>query len=112
MAYRFEEGRLVRLFWPVLDRAPDTEPIAQILLADVLEATFVAHDTDGGEHSYWPLSAPAEEGASHHPLAAIELRLRLATFGRLERLWLVPTAADFSDRGENREAADDVEPTS
>ena len=55
VAYTVEEGTLIRLFWPVLDRGPNTEPIAQELLTGVQEVAFLAHDGTGEEYSYWPL---------------------------------------------------------
>ena len=93
VAYTVADGDLVREFWPMLDRGPDTEPIAQVLLPGVADVEFVAHAARGEEFRYWPLavSGDAEENA----LEAIELRLDHAVYGRLGRLWPVPPPADF-----------------
>ena len=93
VAYVVEDDTLVRKFWPVLDRAPDTEPVAQTLLTGVAAATFVARDSDGGEHSYWPAGAAGGE------LVAMGLRLRLEEHGEIERLWLTPMAVDLAPEG-------------
>ena len=93
IAYRLEEDRLVRVFWPVLDRGPGTEPIAQVLLVGVEQAAFVAYDDDNEEHGYWPLDLPTGEESA--VLAAIHLRLAHDTYGQLERLWQVAPPSDF-----------------
>lgn len=87
VAYEHRDDTLTRLFWPVLDRAPGAEPVAQVLLRGVTEAEFFAHDDVQGTHRYWP---PADAEESGVDLAAVELRLETETFGRLERLWPVP----------------------
>ena len=93
VAYAQRDGKLLRLYWPVLDRAPGSAPVAQVLLDGVSEAAFVGHDDAGQEHRHWPASAASD--AAGVDLAGVELRLKTATFGRLARLWLVPAGADF-----------------
>ena len=93
VAYALEGDTLVRLFWPVLDRAPDTEAVAQTLLTGVTAAMFVARDGDGGEHTYWP----AETGGGGR-LVAMGLRLRLRGHGEIERLWLTPVAVGLAPK--------------
>ena len=93
VAYTVEEGTLIRLFWPVLDRGPDTEPIAQELLTGVQEVAFLAHDGTGEEYSYWPLEPSLSNDDNF--LAAVELRVAHGTFGQLDRLWSVAPPTDF-----------------
>ena len=92
VAYTVADGDLVREFWPLLDRGPDTEPIAQVVLQGVVDVEIVARATRGEEFRYWPVavSGDAEENA----LAAIELRLEHVVYGRLGRLWPVAPPAD------------------
>ena len=90
VAYLWRDDKLLRLFWPMLDRAPDTEPLAQVLLEGVEEADFLAYDDVDANHHAWPLQDDEERG-----LAAVELRLRLAAFGRVERLFMVPPSDQF-----------------
>ena len=95
VAYVHREDALIRLFWPVLDRSPGSEPIPQILLKGVAEASFTAHDDEGEQHGFWPLVAAEDEVASE--LAAVAMALRLERYGHVERLWLVaPGAADVT----------------
>ena len=96
VAYVLQDDRLLRLFWPVLDRAPDSRPVAQVLLAGVTEARFTAYDDQGEQHSYWPLIAAQDEVAPE--LVAVGMTLALDPHGHVERLWIVPTAATFLDR--------------
>lgn len=92
VAYALRDDSLLRLFWPVLDRADDTRPRAQTLLTGVVDATFVVRDASGGEHTRWP----AADGDGEVRPAALELRLRLEEHGHLKRLWLTPTTVEFA----------------
>ena len=105
VSYVFEDGRLIRLFWDVLDRAPSSEPIVQTLLAEVREAEFVAYDDGGQEHRFWPRSNFDARGQ----LAAIGFNIDTETYGRIERLLLVPTPADLAEP-EDGELDDEDEP--
>ena len=105
VAYVMEDGDLHRVWWKVLDRAQDSEPSRQRLLADVEQAEFLALDAAGNEHSFWPPSGydePPEEQAEEEEeteeeikerlerrLAAIVLRLQFPPFGYVERIWPV-----------------------
>lgn len=95
VAYALREDTLLRLFWPVLDRADDARPRVQTLLTGVVEATFVVRDSAGGEHAYWPSKSGDGEGDRDAQPAALELRLRLDDHRQLKRLWLTPTAMEF-----------------
>lgn len=97
VAYAMRDDMLLRVYWPVLDRAPETEPVTQILLTGLEGAGFVLHDSRGAQHRHWPMP-PRRDGEPEH-VAAIALELDSATFGRIERLWLLPAqASDLSYR--------------
>ena len=86
VAYLIQDNELVRGYWPVLDRAQDTEPAYQILLKEVERAEFYAIDSAGNEHTFWPVSGlPA--GVK---LVGLMLRIEAAPYGVIERLWQVP----------------------
>ena len=89
VAYVVEDGNLYRGWWGVLDRAQDSEPTLQRLLTDVDQVEFLALDIAGQEHRYWPLIGEQASG-SNAPLGAIVMRLELAPFGIVERIWTVP----------------------
>ena len=104
VAYVHRDDALIRLFWPVLDRAPGSEPIAQILLKGVNEASFGVHDDLGERHGFWPLVAAEDETAPE--LAAVAMMLRLERYGHIERLWLVVPGASYIGDDEASDAPD------
>lgn len=94
VAYASVEGALFRLYWPVLDRAPDSLPMRQLLLNDIVDLEVLAVDANGVEHRYWPPAGDAN--AQEHRLAAVIVRMTLPPYGDIERLWTVPmTPAPF-----------------
>lgn len=96
VAYLLRDDTLIRLFWPVLDRAPGSEPIPQVLLKGVAEARFAVHDDQGEQHGFWPLVEAGDETAPE--LAAVAMALRLERYGHIERLWpVVPGASGLED---------------
>ena len=111
VAYTVADGDLVRQYWPLLDRGPDTEPVDQVLLRGVADVEFVGHagrveEPSAGERGgaarrtqevrYWPVAIDAD--AEENALQAIELRLDHAVYGRLGRLWPVAPPGDFLSR--------------
>ena len=96
VAYVLRDDKLVRLFWPVLDRAPDTRPVAQLLLDGVTDVQFAVFDENGEKHGHWPLP-PESEDADELRLAAVEMHLALESHGLIQRLWLVPEGAEHVD---------------
>ncbi|MCY3814098.1 MAG: type II secretion system minor pseudopilin GspJ [Gammaproteobacteria bacterium] len=98
VAYTVADGDLVRQFWPLLDRGPDTEPIDQVLLQGVADVEFLAHASRGDEFRYWPVAVNADD--DENALEAIELRLDHAVYGRLDRLWPVAPPGDFLSAGD------------
>jgi general secretion pathway protein J len=89
VAYRFDGDTLYRYYWPVLDRAEISEPIRQALLTDVRAAEVSVIDVSGNVHSHWPLLAELAADPDAAP-AAISLRIDVAPFGELLRVWDIP----------------------
>jgi general secretion pathway protein J len=89
VGYLAQDGDLLRVYWRVLDRTPDTEPVLQTLLTNVEQVEFSALDVNGNQYSFWPQGEgrPEEPGTR---LAAIVLRIEIPPFGLVERLWPVP----------------------
>jgi len=86
VAYRLKEGRLVRITWPVLDRAPVTEPLEAPLLADVESFELRFYDQTGVPAETWPT---ATSGGPNVPPRAMEVTLAVKGLGRFKRLFLV-----------------------
>jgi general secretion pathway protein J len=92
VTYLLEDGDLYRVYWPVLDRAPDSTPLRQQLLDDVELLEFVAIDTAGNEHTFWPQEAGETSLDPNLRLAAVLMRIEVQPFGLVERLWPIPGA--------------------
>ena len=103
VAYRFEDESLWRDSWPVLDRAGDTEAQSVLLLEGVeyLELGFLggldqlemSNDERGVDTRNWLENWGAEAaavGAGLAPPLALELRLELADWGEINRLYALP----------------------
>jgi general secretion pathway protein J len=91
VGYRLTEKQLVRLHWPVLDRAPVTKPVAVPLL-DRVEEFEVRFFYNGAWLDRWPPqsqpgSAPSASAASLP--RAVEIRLVHAERGEFVRTFLV-----------------------
>ena len=89
VAYRLEDGNLLRAYWNVLDRSQSSEPLVQQLLTEVRQVEFLVLSADGEEHSFWPLRRGSEGDEGSPPLAAVMMRLDCRPFGLVERIWLV-----------------------
>ncbi len=101
--YRVDEDALWRDSYPVLDRAGNTEPQEVKLLEGVEEIEFAFLDSLTSlqasgrstevETRNWPQSwvaDPSRQGQVTAPPLALEIRLRLADWGELRRLYALP----------------------
>ncbi|HKJ76969.1 MAG TPA: type II secretion system minor pseudopilin GspJ [Gammaproteobacteria bacterium] len=87
VGYRLEDGALVRLVWPVADRAPDTRAQTMRLLPGVERATLRLLGPEGRWQETWP---PA--GSPRALPRALELTLEVEGWGELSRLFVLPAA--------------------
>ena len=98
IAYRMEPSKdegyqLVRIYWPVLDRAPNTEPRKQIILEQIshFEVQFI--DQDGEPQFHWPVSNQGTQNQQVQQAPAIPvgilLRMETPSFGEIERLFAI-----------------------
>lgn len=85
IGYRFSEGVLYRLSWPVLDRAPTTVPLAIPVLEHVEE--YQVRFFDNAWNAHWP---PQPQQTSAPPLPrAVEVTLVHRERGKFTRTFLV-----------------------
>jgi len=99
VAYELRRGVLVRLTWPVLDRAQDTRAVREDLIGDVVRAQVRFLDQNRKWHREWPPGpgggSPAAAGGepaskvADLPLA-VELTLELEDWGIVHRLLRLP----------------------
>lgn len=102
IAYELREDKLYRYYWTVLDRAPDSEPLEQVLMEGVLDAEFTGLDGNGDR---WPQPGwnPADPGQR---LAAISVRLDVEPYGEITRLWEVPDILAVQTTGDGGTAGE------
>lgn len=91
VAYRVVDGKLERLTWPVLDRAPDTKPVASALIGDIKDVEFVFYADAKQRFPVWPVptqggvTTPAQDTLPR----AVEITITFAHRGSFSRLFLV-----------------------
>ena len=93
VGYRWQDEALLRGYWLTLDRGYDDEPAYQTLLKNVRDVEFFAVDQLNNEHKYWPLDLDGADASPQNEelyLTAIVVRLDIAPFGLVERIWRVP----------------------
>jgi general secretion pathway protein J len=85
VAWQLRDGRLMRITWPVLDRAPTTKPVESELLGEVETFELKFQGSTGGPGDSWP-----PQGAQPDLLpGAVEVTLAVKGVGRFRRLFLV-----------------------
>lgn len=90
VAYQFDDKKLIRLFWPQLDRAQGVEAYETILLEQVTQVELRFRDDSKEWHSEWPpLNVQTPANGNPPQLTAIEFKLELADWGEITRLYLV-----------------------
>jgi general secretion pathway protein J len=86
VAYQWQDDKLLRIYWPVMDRTLSTPPIRQELL-DGVEKVEVRFLGDSGQWQMdWPplgVNGPASDVLRPR---AIEFSIELKDFGRITRL--------------------------
>jgi general secretion pathway protein J len=86
VAYNFEDDKLVRYHWPVMDRTVGTPPVRTEILDGVANVEVRYLDVAGEWHLDWP---PLQMGGPDRLVArprAVEFAIELKDFGRVTRL--------------------------
>lgn len=91
LGYRVQDGQLLRLSWPMLDRADGSEPQSSLLIDEVRELRLRYLDRSGQWYERWPPPGTPDANLGRLP-RALELRLELDDWGELRRLFLLPEA--------------------
>jgi len=84
VAYRVEDGTLIRSYWPVLDRVLEEEPVETELVDGVTELRFRFLDADGEWVDQWP-AADASDDPRLIP-RGVEITLELDDWGEIFRI--------------------------
>jgi general secretion pathway protein J len=86
VAYRVQNNQLIRMSWPVLDRAPDTKPYESRLLTQVDSLRIRFLGSDHQWHTYWPILGT--DGTPQNALPnAVEVTLNLHDWGQITRVF-------------------------
>ncbi len=83
--YEWENGRLKRFTWPVLDRAKNIAPDARLLLDSVSDLQFEYLDNKGRFQKIWP---PLDQPKAVLPLA-VRVSLTLRDWGNISQLYII-----------------------
>jgi len=91
VAYGLRDGNLIRVYWNVLDRAQDSQPLESVLLdgVDKLELRFLNDKFKW--QNVWPSSSQPGGTVSISPPRAVEVTLETKAEGRITRLFRVPS---------------------
>ncbi len=94
VAYRFEEEKLIRLYWPQLDRSQNMEAKQSVLIDHIENASIRFLDQNNEWQQEWPsqnTTAPTGTpgiASSEQPIA-IEIILQLKDWGDIRRLYSI-----------------------
>ncbi len=89
VAYEWENGKLVRLTWPVLDRPPRVVPERRVLLNHVTGMTLMYVNDQGQLVNVWAMA--------HFP-RAIVLALTLSRFGVWEGVFPISARGFYDEK--------------
>ncbi len=86
VAYRLDEDKLYRDYWPVLDRTSNAEPVSVMLLDGVKEMSvrYMGQDNDWKEQ--WPPLGYSGPDARYVRPIAVEINIELEDWGKLQRI--------------------------
>ena len=89
IAYQFDDEKLVRLQWPQMDRAQETEAKKTTLIDNLNEVTIRFLDQNAEWQEQWPpLNVTSgTDGANATELIGIEIVLDLKDWGEIRRLY-------------------------
>ncbi|PCJ20471.1 MAG: type II secretion system protein GspJ [Gammaproteobacteria bacterium] len=83
--YSFEEGRVMREYWPVLDRAQDSQPIRREFIPGLTNFSIRYFDSQAKEWlSFWP---PFDEARRNELPQVMEVLIESESYGEIRRLF-------------------------
>ena len=89
VAYDWEDDKLVRYHWPVMDRTPDVVPVRTELLDGVISIEVEFLDSGGNPQTQWPAVDISLGGGAQAFVSrprAVRFLIELEDFGRVWRL--------------------------
>ncbi|MGH8313129.1 MAG: type II secretion system minor pseudopilin GspJ [Gammaproteobacteria bacterium] len=86
VAYQLDNDQLLRLSWPELDVPAQTEPVRQVLLADVTQFDLRFMDSSGTWQNQWPPLNVNNAAYLVQLPRAVEIDVTLKGLGRITRI--------------------------
>lgn len=91
VAYKLDENKLIRVTWPVLDRAQGTENSEIIMLSEIESLEWRFNDQANNWEPIWPPAVVTASGNGMNSLPrAVELTITFSDLGVFRRLFLIP----------------------
>jgi len=90
VAYQLEDGKLIRLQWPYLDRTQEAEPRKSTLIDEVEEVTLSFLNENNEPQTQWPPlnTVTNPDGTTDSPEPkAIEVTILLKDWGEIRRVY-------------------------
>ncbi len=107
--YRLNDETLERVFWLVLDRAEDSEPVIQTLASGVRNFSVLLIDGEDERVDLWP--GYEDTGTGPPAPKGLEILLEIGSMGTITRIYSLPDDPEGSDQvgdsGEDNVLADD-----
>lgn len=90
VAYKLDENKLIRVIWPVLDRAQSTEVSESIMLLEIESIEWRFNDQANNWETNWPPAAVVAANRTDSLPRAVEVTIRFSDLGEIRRLFLIP----------------------
>lgn len=89
---------LLRFYWKVLDRAQDSEPLAQVLLKNIDDLKIRFLDSEGEWQTEWPYSTSTGMLSNTMP-SALMVELHSLEAGQIQRLFQLSEVSEWQHSG-------------
>jgi general secretion pathway protein J len=89
VAYRLDEDRLIRMTWPFVDRAQDSQANEIVLIDNIIAVELRFYDRQGETTDNWPTADAQASGAPITLPAAVEVSLEMGDWGKVVRIFRV-----------------------
>lgn len=90
VAYKLDENKLIRVTWPVLDRAQGTENSEIIMLSEIESLEWRFNDQANNWETNWPPAAVVAANGMDSLPRAVEVTIEFSDLGEIRRLFLIP----------------------
>ena len=86
VAYQLDEDKLLRIYWPHIDRADDLQFVKRVLITNIESIEFRFLDADNEWQENWPTAEAQVSGGPVTLPVAVEITLNMHDWGEIKRL--------------------------